>query len=294
MGKFFRTPLLWFVLIGAALFAIDSHNQTKSNQSILVTQGDLQRIRDQWQAQSGQPVTADMLDALLEELIQERRLYREALALGLDKNDVIVRRRLAQKLRFLTEDLPDKQNRNDGELEAFFDEHRQEYRNPAEVSFKHIYFNADLSTQTDIDKLHVQIQEVLSVLHSQSSNPSKSSSWERMGKIFMLGRSFSNRSMIQVRQQFGSQFADKLEALQTRSWVGPISSPFGLHLVYVDNYLASTLLPFSKAREQVELDYRAAQRKDSFSRYLETLATKYPVIIEPPSEAVSPLTNEGL
>ena len=289
MGNFLKAPLLWFVLTGIALFVIDSHNQNNNNQSIRISQGDIQRVRDQWQAQSGKPVTADMLDALLQEQIQERRLYREALALGLDKNDVIVRRRLAQKLRFLTEDLPGNQNRYDGELEAYFDRNRHDYVRPAEVSFKHIYFNTDRSIESDINSTYLRIQEVLSLLKTQNTSPSETDSWQRMGNIFMLGRNFPNYTMVQVSQQFGSEFADRLTTFESSSWVGPISSPFGLHLVYIDQYRASTARSFVEARAQVEMDYRAEQRDDNFNRYLESLATKYPVIIEPASDNV-PLT----
>jgi len=294
MSRLLKTPLLWFVLAGFTLFAIDSYRENNnSNLSILVTQGDIQRIRDQWLSQSGKPVTADMLNALMQELIQERRLYREALALGLDKNDVIVRRRLAQKLRFLTEDLPGNYQTDEGGLEAYFDAHQQDYKTPAEISFKHIYFNADNPDPAAVDQVRARIQEALSKLRTPNKPPAETNSWHAMGNIFMLGRNFSNRTIRQIQQQFGSDFAATLSSLEVNTWIGPISSPFGLHLLYIDQYLAPTLPPFAKVQAQVELDYRAMLRKENFSQYLESLATKYPVIIEVASKDSALTISEG-
>ncbi len=272
MGKVLKSPLLWFILMGLVLFMLDGARNSKPAQTILVTQGDVQRIHDQWQAQSGNPVSGAMFNALLQEQIQERRLYREALELGLDEDDVIVRRRLAQKLRFLSEDLVNNRIIDDGELENYYAENSEVYFKPAEISFRHIYFSAD----KPVKKVH----ETLAMLRSQDDSHLPTELWRNAGDPFMLGRSFRNQSLRQITQQFGAEFADALSRLTLHSWQGPLSSAFGLHLVLLEHYQAATPLPFVEVQDQVQLDYRAARRKESFSNYLDKLAIKYPVIME--------------
>ncbi len=299
MKRILKTPLVWFVVIGAALFAADELRQNRADHTIRITQGDIQRIRDQWQAQSGSHVTREMLDALIQEQVQERRLYREALALGLAQDDVIVRRRLAQKLRFLTEDLAGDVAPDSAELERYFREHREHYKEPARISFHHVYF----SSETRGERARADATAQLSVLAFADLSAGETSpatpvtqfkattDWLSLGDPFMLGRSFHNRSVDEIERQFGPSFATALKAQATRTrepsetrsnrWGGPIQSSFGIHLVSVDEFEFATYPKLNEVRDRVVQAYRLAQRKVAYDRYLATLADKYPALIEP-------------
>jgi len=263
-----KTPLLWFLIAGSALFALDMFRPSRSDNTIHITQGDIKGIRDQWKSQSGEAITQDRLDALVIELIQERRLSREAIELNLDQDDVIVRRRLEQKLRFLTESLSDSVDPTESDLEAFFVEHQRSYDQPAEWSFRHIFFSAESrgdEAEFDATSLLVELQ--------QESN----AEWQTMGDPFVLGKAFANRSAPELEQLFGTPFVDRLSQSDAEDWYGPLRSPFGHHLVWIEHHQPARAMTLEHARKQVLYDYRSVQRKLAFQRYLANLAQKYPV-----------------
>ena len=265
-----KTPLLWFLIAGSALFALDMFRPNRSDNTIHITQGDIQGIRDQWKSQSGEAITQGRLDALVIELIQERRLSREAIELNLDQDDVIVRRRLEQKLRFLTESLSDSVDPTESDLEAFFVEHQGSYDQPAGWSFRHIFFSAESrgdEAEFDATSLLFELQ--------QKTN----AEWQTLGDPFILGKAFANRSVSELEQLFGTPFVDRLSQSDAEDWYGPLRSPFGHHLVWIEHHQPARAMTLEHARKQVLYDYRVAQRKLAFQRYLANLAQKYPVVM---------------
>lgn len=284
-----NAPLFWFVLLGSVLFVLDGVRQERAHNMITITEGDIQHIRDQWSAQTGKPIAPDMLDALTKEMIQERRLAREAVALGLDQEDVIIRRRLAQKLRFLTDGLADDIAPTDKDLEAFFEVHRDAYSDPARLSFRHIFFG----TEGRRHKAASDAEAVLSELQRQCQ---PDTGWRSLGDPFMLGPVFEDRSTRELAQLFGTAFVERLTTHSTSGWRGPISSPFGWHLVSVDSLTLPGPAELDQVRDLVLYDYRMAQRQLAYEQYLADLANKYPVVLESDSQTrvIIQATNEAV
>ena len=145
--KWYREPLVHFLGIGALLFGLfallnDDASSIDANR-IEITASNVERLREVWSKQWNRQPTETELKGLINSHIREEVLYREGLALGLDKNDTIIRRRLAQKMEFLFEDLADQVKPNERELERYFDRNRERYRHPVRISFTHVYFSVD-------------------------------------------------------------------------------------------------------------------------------------------------------
>ena len=142
-----REPLVHFLVLGALLFGlfalVNNEASSKSPNRIEITSADVDRLQERWTKQWNRPPTETELKSLIEAYLREEILYREALALGLDQNDTIIRRRLAQKMEFLFEDLADQVEPTDEELKRYFDRNRDQYRLPARFSFAHVYFSVD-------------------------------------------------------------------------------------------------------------------------------------------------------
>jgi len=298
MNTLFKAPLIWFLLFGFSLFLLDRWHQHSQDETIVITAGDIQRIRDQWQSQSGRPVSEEMLQSLISEQIQERRLYREALAQGLDRDDVIIRRRLAQKLRFLTEDLAETiQAPAPDALEAYFDSHSSDYQNPARLTFQQVFFSAEnpenrvprealpavKRLKGQHEPLNARAIQALQLLQKEQAD---AAGWQQMGDPFMLGNRFNESTPQSLTQQFGKDFTDQLiQALNTREtnrWFGPIHSVYGEHLIRVQYYQPPQTVELAEVRERVINDYRVYSRKQAFVQYLAHLAEKYPAVIATP------------
>lgn len=264
-----RLPLFWFIVIGTGIFAIDSFRHERSDNLITISEGDRQGIRDQWRSQTGKPIDSTSLDAMVDELVQERRLAREAIALGLDRNDVVVRRRLAQKLRFLTEGLSDDLEPSPAELEAFFDSRRSDYVEPASWSFRHVYFSKSTrgdNAKSDASATHSQLQEQKSQYDERPS-----------GDAFIHGEEFKNVSEQEVEKVFGTFFVRRLGSYARNTWGPAIESSLGYHLLWVSGHQFERTRPLIEVSDEVLYDYRVVQRKIAFENYLAMLARKYPV-----------------
>ena len=202
--------------------------------------------------------------------------------MGLDANDTIVRRRLVQKLEFLTEDLVAQAAPTDAELEAYFVEHQTRYEVPPRVSFAHIYFNADRRENALADA-----ERVLAELETDAEPPSRA---PELGDRFMLQYDYPNRSSRDVEQTFGREFAETLFRLSAQAtWQGPVASSYGYHLVRVTNRTESMLPELTAVKERVRLDFESARRERANEAYLQSLLAQYDVTIEDP-----PSTSDDL
>ena len=144
MKSWLRDPLIFFLIAGMGLFFIASWFEPEDiPYDITLTDADLQRLNDQWRLQMRRDPTNQELEGLVGQLIKEEIYYREAQRLNLDHNDTIVRRRLVQKLTFLTEDIATAQAPDEAALRAFYEDHPERYKLPERYTFKHRYFSAD-------------------------------------------------------------------------------------------------------------------------------------------------------
>ena len=276
LSRLIREPLLHFLVLGACLFVLfyqtaDPVDIAQPNR-IAVTKADVDRLTAQWQRQWRRPPTDRELEGLVDAYVREEILYREALALGLDQDDVIVRRRLGQKLEFLFKDLAEQSDPEDAELERFLAENAERYTLPGRLSFTHVYFNSDkrgAAAEKDARK-------ALALLNggAQDADPAG------LGDRFLYQYRFDEQSPSQVARIFGSAFSDRITALDVGEWRGPIASGYGIHLVRVSERTEPRQPALAEVRDKVRWDVIAERREEIDSAFYEDLRERYEVTID--------------
>lgn len=275
MRHILREPLLYFLLAGAALFGLTRVFAGDDGHRIVVTEAERARLSDQWQAQMGRPPTATELKGLVDQWIREEVYYREALAMGLDDDDVIVRRRLAQKLTFLKEDIASTTPPDEATLRAFYQAHRDRYTDPARFTFVHRFFSADRRRDPEGDaRRALDALIAAAAANDQAGDPSA----DPVGDPFMLQLRYTAASQQQIAELFGGEFAASLAGLPPGTWQGPVKSAYGWHLVRVDEVQPPRLEDFAEVANQVSTDYREDRRRQANEDYYQSLLGRYQIV----------------
>lgn len=288
MKRLLAEPLLHFLLIGAALFGLQALLQPRqvevpSARRIVISQGDLERLRLTWQRQWQQPPTVEEWQGLLEAHIREEILYREALALGLDRDDTIVRRRLAQKFEFLTQDLAASGPPTDAVLASFFEQHRERYRVATRLSFSHVYFNHDRHGSAT----EQVVQEALTYLRAGTAHEVPPA----LGDPFILDHELRQKTTDEIEQMFGQAFAGAIANVTPSTWQGPLASGYGWHLVKVEERTPARLPELAEVRDQVQRDWADAQRRMANEEVMARLRARYEIVIPEPATALPEVTE---
>lgn len=275
--KLLRQPLLHFLLLGAAIFALNAWLGRGSDQSrtIAISAADVGRMADVWERQWRRPPTNAELRGLVDQQIHEEIFYREALAQGLDKDDVIVRRRLAQKLEFLAEDLSADPVPKDADLTTFFEANPERYREPPRLSFSHLYFSRD---RHGADTESTAAQALTHLIAGPPLNPAE---LRALGDAFMLQSDFVDRTPAELDRLFGADFGERVAALPTDTWQGPIASGYGLHLILVTHRSDAYLPALADVRDTVQRDFVDAKRREANTTFYEQLRSRYRIEIAP-------------
>lgn len=274
--KILREPLTQFVVLGLVLFLVygvaSDLFSSDAGRRIELTEAEIGFLAQTFQGQWQRPPTEQELRALVDARIREEVLYREALAVGLDRDDLVVRRRMVQKMELLSQDLALLVDPTDQELQAFFQERQEEYIVPSLVSFSHIYFNLDSRGAAAEEDAQRALAELLTEEPQPRRAPDR-------GDRFMLQYDYSLLSPLDVQRQFGTQFADALFELEP-GWHGPLVSGYGLHLVNVSQRVESRVPEYEEVREQLINDFNRMRRDRANEALYEGLVQGYEIAID--------------
>ena len=285
-----REPLFHFIVAGALLFVFAQWlgGSREEPQVVTVDRSDLERLTEQWEAQYGLPPTPEQTSAILRNHIRDEILYREALKLGLDRDDVIVRRRLVQKFRFVTEGLSELAEPSEDELRQFYRSRPQQYAKPAETSFQHVYFSSEQRGENARRDAEAALQEL-------KSSPDDGVDWRGLGDPSILQREYGRRPERELTELFGTQFVEKLSEIEPGTWSEPIASLYGWHVVRVRDRTPGRLPEFSTIRGEVEADWLTQRRKEANESLYRTLRENYEIelldIPEPDLPGAAPASN---
>lgn len=276
-GRWLREPLLHFLLAGLALFIAYRllHPETErpeTSNRIRLTEGDLRQIRATRLAQGRPAPTPDEMKNLVEARVREEVFYREALALGLDRNDTIVKRRLAQKMEFLAEDLSTVADPAPAELKAWFERNAQRFATAPRVSFRHLYFSPDRRGAA----AHDDAERVLETLRGA---PARSAAAAGHADPFMFKSEYADSSLEQVVRVFGEKFAHALFGLKPGAWRGPIQSGYGWHLVWIDALQPSRIPAFEEVEPDVRREWIAQRRAEQERIAYQAMRARYEVVL---------------
>lgn len=285
LRRWLREPLLHVLLIGLALFVAyyalhpDAGQQRDSNR-IVITADDLAQIQLAWMAQWHRPPTPEEMRNLLDTKIREEVLSREALALGLDKDDTIIKRRLAQKLEFVMEDASALREPADDELRRWFAQNAQRFATPSLATFRHLYFSPDLRGT------HAR-EDAMQALHKLADKAEQSPELQGLSDPFMFQNFYAERSPDQVANILGTSFAQALSGLEPGKWQGPIESGLGWHLVWVESNMPGRVPAFEEVEARVKSEWIDEQRAEGKRKIFDHMRARYQVML-PESAPATP------
>lgn len=274
----FREPLLHFLVLGGVLFALyvafGKPDDVALRDRIVVDERQLRLLSQQFQSTWMRPPTRDELSGLADDFVKEEILYREALALGLDRDDLVIRRRMRQKMEFLNADL-NEQEPTDADLEAYLRANPEVFRQPPRFSFQQIYLDP---RRTDGDILQ-RAQGLLALLREDTEASADPAS---LGEPSLLPAVVERATPRDVANTFGPEFAEAVAGAPTDGWSGPYTSAYGVHLLRVTEHLPGNIPPLTAVRSVVAREWANERRHEAETRFLDALRSRYSIEIRWP------------
>jgi len=264
-------PLIQFLFLGTSLFFIVRFVQRQSDwaeREILIDNSRIAQMIVNYKSQTGVLPTKQQLDAIIENDIREEISYREAKKMGLEKDDEIVRRRLAQKFDFVQTDMEIVKDPGENELVSFYKNNPGLFREPAKVSFTHIYFSADIVSDS------VAKQRAIKVLEGLYQTKVKRA--PERGDRFPLQYDYTDQSELDIRQNFGDKpMVRELFTSPVGKWTGPVQSGYGWHLIFILKRDDAVLSPFAGIKDQVKAQYIEHEKEMQNKALFDKLEKKY-------------------
>lgn len=273
-----REPLVHFLLLGVALFAVDAWLRPTAtpgaDQEIVVTPARVSTLAQGFKRTWQRPPTRAELDGLVQDYIREEVLYREAKALGLDQDDTVIRRRLRQKMEFISDDAAALETPSDQDLDAWLAAHPDVFRIEPRLTFEQVY----LDPARHGDGLQADAGHLLAELNAAGADA-------RAGQgdgLLLLEPRYADVTQSEVARLFGSDFAKALFAQPVGRWVGPIDSGYGIHLVRLVSKTAAGTVRLEDVRPLVEREWANARRKELAEAFYAQLRARYRVTVKMP------------
>jgi hypothetical protein len=275
LRRILREPLLHFLLLGIAIFASYGWVSKRiSNEpgKIVITAGQIASTAEGFTRTWRRPPTSEELEGLVQDQVREEVYYREALALGMDKDDVIIRRRLRQKMEFVTDDLVAEARPSDEELGAYLNTHAHLFLVNGKLTFTQVF----LDPQKHGEYLTRDTTQLLTRLNQTGGKMDVAA----LGDALLLDHRFDGIPTSEIEKLFGDKFAAKVAELTLGQWQGPIESGYGVHLVFVSERTEGRLPALGEIREAVQREWTNARRIEANEKLYRELLSRYRVTIE--------------
>lgn len=270
-----REPLLHFLLIGAAIFLLYrvlNGAGAPAPREIVVTPTHVAALKEGFSRTWLRQPTPEELRGLIDEHVREEVYYREAIAMGLDRDDTVVRRRLRQKMEFLTEDVADAAAPTDAQLEEFLRRNPDKFASPLQTSFEQVYF--DVGKRGEAARRDAS--QLLKALQSGRATGGPGT----VGDVTLLPPDMTDASPRDVDSVMGTGFAEHLDQAPLGQWAGPFESAYGLHLVRVTARRGGETPVLAQVRPLVEREWQAEQAQRRSEEFFQSLLAKYEVRVE--------------
>ena len=278
MNKLLKEPFFHFVLIGALLFVIYgavNDDFAPDDNTIVVTEGKIEHIKTVFAKTWQRTPTDKELEGLIEDYLKEEVFYREATRMGMDNDDIIIRRRMRQKMEFVAEDLASTLEPTDEELQKYLDENADYFNIPPRYSFAQVYLNPDRYTTTTLEQAG---ESLIGQLESVPADADLS----RYGDRIMVEQHFKRVTPFEIERTFGTTFAEEMGQIAVGQWVGPVRSGIGFHIVNVTEVEAGYKPQLDEVRELVIREWDNTKRLETLEAFYQGLRSNYEVIIETP------------
>lgn len=272
LPQFLREPLVHFLLIGLGLFFLYGRVATEGAESrtIEITGARVDEMARQFQAVWSRPPTVSEMQGLIDTYIHDEVLYREGLAMGLDADDPVIKRRVRQKVDVISEEIGNQQAPTDAELNDYLANNSDDFRRAPILSFEQVFFSGDAPA----DVVERQSREALARLNEGAAPAS-------VGQATMLPATVTLMPADLVARDFGEEFTKRLESLPLNVWHGPIASGMGAHLVRITGRKPSELPPLAAIRPQVQREWENQRRERNRAEAYQAMLKNYRVVIDP-------------
>lgn len=278
MKRILREPLVHFLLLGAVLFIayglVSKPGSSDRPGKIIVTQGQIDQLASGFAKTWQRPPTTEELAGLVRDLVREEVYCREAMAMGLDKDDSVIRRRLRQKMEFISDDVAAIREPTDADLNAYLQSHPDRFRVEQRFTFSQVY----LDPAKHGENLARDIAELLVQLNRAGGQAEVLA----LGDSFLMEHTFAATPTSEIAKQFGEKFAAKLGELSPGTWQGPVESGYGAHLVFVSERTEGRVPALAEVRDDVRRAWADAARLELNEKFYQSLLKHYTVTIEGP------------
>jgi len=273
--RLLREPLLHFLLIGIALFMLYgalNRGGSDAPREIVITEARVEALAENFATVWMRPPTTAELKGLVDDYVAEEIYYREAVAMGLDQDDTVIRRRLRQKMEFISEGVAEATEPGDAELQAYLDQHADKFAMPAELTFQQVYLSSERrgkNVRADAEKLLAELRA-----GRGPADPLEA------GDPTLLPPAMTTASPQAIASTFGQEFAAQIDEVPVGQWSGPVESGFGLHLVKVDERSSGKAPTLEEIRPIVQREWQSEERRRQNQALLDTLKSKYEIRVE--------------
>lgn len=275
MKRILREPLLHFLLLGTVIFAaygFVSKNGNNEPGKIVISEGQIAAMTEGFARTWRRPPTSAEIEGLIKDRVQEEVYCREAMALGLDKDDTIIRRRLRQKIEFVTDDIAALTEPTEEELSIYLKAHADTFGVQRQFTFSQLYLNPERHGENlvrDTARLLAQLRQA-----------GDKADVVDVGDPFLLEHRFQSLPASEVVKQFGEKFATKLGELSLGQWQGPVESGYGVHLVWIIERTEGRVPELAEVRDAVRREWANARRLEANDKFYQELLKHYVVTIE--------------
>ena len=281
--KWMNQPVVQFMLIGLVMFLVNTYilqadsSKDENEYNIFLTAGEVKSMEEIWLSKWQRPPTDPEMQGMINQRVEEAILFKEAVKIGLDKNDDIIRQRMSQKLEFLSNDLVKPDSASAEEVRSYFDENIEIYTTPANITIIQLFVNP---------KIHGDLleKEVSSRLKKLNGMDVSSAEISKYGDQFSLQTYYPEKSQLELAKLYGSEFATMVFELETDEWVGSVKSQYGVHLVYVMHKNPAVIPEFETVKELVTEDLQRKKQQKLNTLYIDGILSRYNVIIEDKDE----------
>jgi hypothetical protein len=272
-----REPLFQFLVLGAALFGLFhlvDKNKAETPARIVISSARIANLADGFARTWQRPPSKEELQGLVDDYIRDEVFYREGRAAGLDRDDVIIRRRVRQKMEFLAEDISAPEP-NEEQLAAYLEANPERFRTEDHLTFHQVFLSAARRGRAiDDDSKHFA---------NALDRADAATDTTALGDPFLLGEEFQALTQSEVAGIFGDGFAKRISAVEQGRWQGPIRSPFGQHFVYISERIPGSLPPLDAVREAVRREWSSARRLEAEQKLYGSLRERYEIVVETPT-----------
>ncbi|WP_249133785.1 peptidyl-prolyl cis-trans isomerase [Bradyrhizobium sp. AUGA SZCCT0182] len=276
ISRLLREPLLQFLALGTILFALHGlvgKRSAEAPEKIVVSASRIANLGEGFARTWQRPPSEQELQGLIEDYVRDEVFYREGRAAGLDRDDVIIRRRVRQKMEFLAEAMSAPEP-TDEQLSSYLASNPEQFRIEDQITFHQVFLSATRRANT----IESDSRQIANVLARADSNVPTAA----LGDPFLLGEEFRRVSPSKLSSIFGESFAKQISGMAQGKWQGPISSGFGQHFVFVSELNSGNLPPLDDVRPAVRREWENARRREAEQKLYASLRERYDIVVEAP------------